>query len=334
MGGAADASDASRFGEVTDPATGDVVARVPLATATDVTRAVELAAQAGRSWAAASLSKRTDLLFRFRALVQDHRRSLAELVTREHGKVRSDAAAEVQRGLEVVDFACGVGELLNGEMSDQVSRGVDSYSLRQPVGVAAGITPFNFPVMVPMWMFPIALAAGNAFILKPSEQTPSASMLLARLLAALPKRAPPLRLGGPHPDGPQLRRQGPARPHLPARVEHAALGARRSRPAHPARRRAAAPELRADRKAPRAPGRESRDRAQAADALLLRPARRRDPLPECPGPASAMKVMAPSTEGRRPLGCAPARDARLSSLRMLGRARSYVWPPPTGRPPT
>ncbi|HTE62761.1 MAG TPA: CoA-acylating methylmalonate-semialdehyde dehydrogenase [Solirubrobacteraceae bacterium] len=174
--------------EVTESATGAVSARVPLATASIVDAAVRSAAVASQAWGSTSLSRRTQILFRFRDLVDRHRDELARLVTREHGKVLSDAAGEVQRGLEVVEFACGIGQLLKGEMSGQVSSGVDSYSLRQPLGVAVGITPFNFPVMVPMWMFPVALACGNAFVLKPSEQDPSASVRLGELLtqAGLP----------------------------------------------------------------------------------------------------------------------------------------------------
>ena len=122
-------------------------------------------------------------MFAFRELVDAHKDDLARLITREHGKVLSDATGEVTRGLEVVEFACGLGHLLKGEATPSVSSGVDSHSLRQPLGVVAGITPFNFPVMVPLWMAPVALACGNAFILKPSEQDPSPSLLLARLLA-------------------------------------------------------------------------------------------------------------------------------------------------------
>ena len=181
LGGAPDATPAARHGEVTDSATGELVARVPFAAREDVDRVVRAAAAAAPGWAATSLSRRADVLFRFRALVDAHRDELAATITREHGKVLSDAAGEVQRGLEVVDFACGVPHLSKGEMTASVSGGVDSYSLRQPVGVAAGITPFNFPVMVPLWMAPIAIACGNAFVLKPSEQDPSAAMLLAGL---------------------------------------------------------------------------------------------------------------------------------------------------------
>ncbi len=172
-----------RHGEVTESATGAVVARVPFGDATVVDRAVESAAAAFADWGTSSLSRRAKVLFAFRELVNRHRDELAAIVTREHGKVLSDAAGEVQRGLEVVEFACGVGEILKGEVSTQVSSGVDSYSLRQPLGVVAGITPFNFPVMVPMWMHPVAIACGNCFILKPSEQDPSVSMRIAELWA-------------------------------------------------------------------------------------------------------------------------------------------------------
>jgi malonate-semialdehyde dehydrogenase (acetylating)/methylmalonate-semialdehyde dehydrogenase len=191
IGGRPDAAVAERHAEVTESATGEVVARTPLADEALVDRAVQVAAEAAADWGAASLGRRTKVLFAFRQLMHAHRDELAELITREHGKVLSDAAGEVQRGLEVVDFACGVGQLLKGEFSGQVSRGVDSYSLRRPLGVVAGIVPFNFPVMVPMWMVPVALACGNAFVLKPSEQVPSASLLLAALLteAGLPDGA-------------------------------------------------------------------------------------------------------------------------------------------------
>jgi malonate-semialdehyde dehydrogenase (acetylating)/methylmalonate-semialdehyde dehydrogenase len=188
IGGALDERPAQRRGEVTESATGQVVAQVGFADTATVDRAVRIAAEAAVGWGQASLSTRTKVLFAFRELVHRHRDELARAITLQHGKVLSDAAGEVQRGLEVIDFACGLGHLLKGEMSGQVSRGVDSYSLRQPLGVVAGITPFNFPVMVPLWMVPVALACGNAFVLKPSEQDPAASMILARLLgeAGLP----------------------------------------------------------------------------------------------------------------------------------------------------
>jgi malonate-semialdehyde dehydrogenase (acetylating)/methylmalonate-semialdehyde dehydrogenase len=183
IAGAPDTSASERFGEVTESATGRVTARVPFATAQTVDRAVQSAAAAAVSWGQSSISQRAKVLFAFRELVNEHREELAAIVTREHGKVLADAMGEVQRGLEVVEFACGAGEILKGEMTPGVSRGVDSYSLRQPVGVMAGITPFNFPIMVPMWMHPVAIACGNAFILKPSEQDPSVSLRVAELWA-------------------------------------------------------------------------------------------------------------------------------------------------------
>jgi malonate-semialdehyde dehydrogenase (acetylating)/methylmalonate-semialdehyde dehydrogenase len=183
IGGQSDGGAPERYTDVTESATGAVVARVPHATPAIVDQAVQSAVDAAAGWGAASISKRTAVLFAFRELVHQHRDELARIITREHGKVLADAAGEVQRGLEVVEFACGLGHLLKGEMSSQVSGGVDSYSIRQPLGVVAGITPFNFPVMVPMWMLPVAVACGNAFILKPSDQDPSASLLLAELFS-------------------------------------------------------------------------------------------------------------------------------------------------------
>ncbi|HEX5909489.1 MAG TPA: CoA-acylating methylmalonate-semialdehyde dehydrogenase [Thermoleophilaceae bacterium] len=183
IGGAPDPAPADRHTDVTESATGRVIARVPMAGTDVVDRAVGAARAGADEWGQASIAARTKVMFAFRELVHAHREDLAALIVREHGKVFDDALGEVQRGLEVAEFACGVGELLKGAMSAQISRGVDSYSLPQPVGVAAGITPFNFPVMVPMWMFPVALACGNGFVLKPSEQDPSASLMLADLLA-------------------------------------------------------------------------------------------------------------------------------------------------------
>jgi malonate-semialdehyde dehydrogenase (acetylating)/methylmalonate-semialdehyde dehydrogenase len=183
IGGRPDNTPAERYNEVTESATGEVVTRVPLATPDVVDRAVQAAAAGFEEWGTSSISRRTKVLFAFRELVNAHRDDLARIITREHGKVLDDARGEVQRGLEVVEFACGVGEIQKGEISAQVSTGVDSYSLRQPLGVVAGITPFNFPIMVPMWMYPVAIACGNAFILKPSEQDPSVSLRVAELWA-------------------------------------------------------------------------------------------------------------------------------------------------------
>jgi malonate-semialdehyde dehydrogenase (acetylating) / methylmalonate-semialdehyde dehydrogenase len=166
---------------VFNPATGEETARLGLGTAADVDRAVASAAEAFEVWSRYPLGKHTAVLFRFRELLAAHTDELARLVSREHGKVVSDAAGEVGRGLEVVEFACGLPQLLKGEYSDQAATGVDVYSFREPLGVVAGITPFNFPVMVPLWMSPVAIAAGNAFVLKPSERDPSASLFLADL---------------------------------------------------------------------------------------------------------------------------------------------------------
>jgi malonate-semialdehyde dehydrogenase (acetylating) / methylmalonate-semialdehyde dehydrogenase len=142
---------------------------------------VQAAAEAGRQWGAASLTKRAQVMFAFRELVNAHKDELAALITREHGKVLADARGEIQRGIEVVEFACGIPQSLRGEHSDNVGGGIDNWSLRQPLGVCAGVTPFNFPAMVPLWMFPIAIACGNTFVLKPSERDPSPSLLLAEL---------------------------------------------------------------------------------------------------------------------------------------------------------
>jgi malonate-semialdehyde dehydrogenase (acetylating)/methylmalonate-semialdehyde dehydrogenase len=183
IGGKPSSGTAQRYGPVWNPATGEQQAQVVLGTSADVDDAVRAAAAAFADWSQASLAKRTKVLFAFRELVNARVDDLAAIVSDEHGKVRSDARGEVQRGLEVVEFACGIPQLLKGEYSDQVSTGVDLYSFRQPLGVCAGITPFNFPVMVPMWMHPIAIACGNTFVLKPSERDPSASVLVAELWA-------------------------------------------------------------------------------------------------------------------------------------------------------
>ena len=173
----------NRTGPVWNPATGEQQAEVTLASTEDVDLAVRVAADAFEHWSESSLSARTKVLFAFRELVNEHAQQLAEIIADEHGKVVSDALGEVQRGLEVVEFACGLPTLLKGDFSNQVSTGVDVFSFREPLGVCAGITPFNFPVMVPMWMHPVAIACGNTFVLKPSERDPSASMLVAELWA-------------------------------------------------------------------------------------------------------------------------------------------------------
>ncbi|HRA79142.1 MAG TPA: aldehyde dehydrogenase family protein, partial [Burkholderiaceae bacterium] len=184
---AAPTADA-RFAPVYNPATGAVTGQVALASAADADSAVRAAAAAFPGWAATPPLRRARVMFRFRELVEQHADELAACIVAEHGKVFSDAMGEVTRGLEVVEFASGIPQLLKGEFSEQVGTGIDMYSIRQPLGVCVGITPFNFPVMVPMWMFPVALACGNSFVLKPSERDPSASLLIARLLreAGLP----------------------------------------------------------------------------------------------------------------------------------------------------
>jgi malonate-semialdehyde dehydrogenase (acetylating) / methylmalonate-semialdehyde dehydrogenase len=181
IGGKPWTGTAERQGEIHDPATGQVSGHVDLATGEDVDAAVAAAREAFPAWRDSSLAKRANILFAFRELVHRNRDELAALISAEHGKVHSDAAGEVARGLEVVEFACGIPHLLKGGFSENVSTRVDSYSIRQPLGVVAGITPFNFPAMVPMWMFPVAIAAGNTFVLKPSEKDPSTSVRLAEL---------------------------------------------------------------------------------------------------------------------------------------------------------
>ncbi|MEV5767097.1 CoA-acylating methylmalonate-semialdehyde dehydrogenase [Micromonospora sp. NPDC052213] len=173
----------ARHGDVFDPATGRRTGQVALASAADVAVAVEAAERAARAWRDASLARRTAVLFAFRELVNARRDRLAEVITAEHGKVLADAAGEVQRGLEVIEYACGIPSALRGGFSENVSTEVDSYSLRQPLGVVAVISPFNFPVMVPLWFVPVAVACGNAVVLKPSEKDPGAALLLAEWFA-------------------------------------------------------------------------------------------------------------------------------------------------------
>jgi malonate-semialdehyde dehydrogenase (acetylating)/methylmalonate-semialdehyde dehydrogenase len=183
IGGKPTAGSSTRTSAVWNPATGQQQAEVVLANPTDVDEAVRAAAEAFQQWSQSSLSQRTKILFSFRELVNARIEDIAEIISDEHGKVVSDARGEVQRGLEVVEFACGIATLLKGDYSDQVSNGVDLYSFGEPLGVAVGITPFNFPAMVPMWMYPVAIACGNTFVLKPSERDPSASLLAAELWA-------------------------------------------------------------------------------------------------------------------------------------------------------
>jgi malonate-semialdehyde dehydrogenase (acetylating)/methylmalonate-semialdehyde dehydrogenase len=177
------ATDGAASAPVYDPATGQITKSVALGDASTVDAAVNAAQGAFAAWSATPPLRRAAVLFRFRELVLEHAERLAHIITSEHGKTLADARGEVQRGLEVVEFACGIPHLLKGEFSENVGRGVDSYSLRQPLGVCAGISPFNFPAMVPMWMFPVALACGNTFVMKPSEKHPSLALELAQLLA-------------------------------------------------------------------------------------------------------------------------------------------------------
>ena len=182
IGGRAVPARTQRYGEVTNPATGEVIRHVPLANAEDVDAAVAAATAAFPEWRASPPLRRARVLMRFRELMDTAKKDLAKIVTQEHGKTLADAEGSITRGIEVVEFASGIAHLLKGEFSENVGTDVDSWSLRQPVGVCAGITPFNFPAMVPMWMFPIALACGNAFILKPSERDPTLSLRMGELL--------------------------------------------------------------------------------------------------------------------------------------------------------
>ena len=184
-----DAKSGGRFGDVFNPTLGKLSARAPLASKAEVEAAIADSQAAFPGWGNTSPLTRARVMFRFKELVEKHMDELAVLVSSEHGKVLSDAKGSIQRGLEVVEFACGIPHLLKGEFSDSVSSGIDVYSMRQPLGVCAGITPFNFPAMVPMWMFPMAIACGNTFILKPSEKDPSCPLRLAELM--LEAGAPP-----------------------------------------------------------------------------------------------------------------------------------------------
>lgn len=188
INGAAFAGTQDRLGDIYDPAIGKVVHQVGLASKGEAEMAINAAAAAFPAWAATSPMRRARILFKFKQLLDENADKLAALITREHGKVLSDARGEVTRGIEVVEFACGIPHLLKGDYSEQVGTSIDTYSVRQALGVCAGITPFNFPAMVGMWMFPMAIACGNTFVWKPSERDPSASMLIAELFtkAGLP----------------------------------------------------------------------------------------------------------------------------------------------------
>ncbi|HXU99586.1 MAG TPA: CoA-acylating methylmalonate-semialdehyde dehydrogenase [Caulobacteraceae bacterium] len=181
VNGAAFAGASGRFGDVFDPNTGEIQAHVPLASAGDVDAAVQAAAKAQGPWAATNPQRRARVMFEFKRLVEARIDELAELLSSEHGKVLADARGDVQRGLDVIEFACGAPHVLKGEYTEGAGPGIDVYSMRQPLGVVAGITPFNFPAMIPMWMFGIAIAVGNTFVLKPSEKDPGVPVRLAEL---------------------------------------------------------------------------------------------------------------------------------------------------------
>ena len=183
IGGRAVPGEGTRSGDVFDPSAGTRARKVPFASAADVNAAVRAAAAAFPAWSRTPPVVRARVLFRFRELAEAKADVISRLITAEHGKILSDARGELTRGMEVVEFACGIPQLLKGELTEQVGRGVDAWSMRQPLGVVAGITPFNFPIMVPMWMWPVAIACGNTFVLKPSERDPSPSLEIARLLA-------------------------------------------------------------------------------------------------------------------------------------------------------
>src|SRR6476469_8637301 len=174
-------TQSGRYADVFNPAIGEPCARVALGTADEVGAAVAAAAAAFPAWSNTPPLARARVLFKYLQLCQQHTDEFAAMLTREHGKTFSDAQGEVARGIEIVEFAVGIPQLLKGEFTDQIARGIDAWAMRQPLGVVAGITPFNFPVMVPMWMFPVAIACGNTFILKPSERDPSPSLLVAEL---------------------------------------------------------------------------------------------------------------------------------------------------------
>ena len=182
------AGQSNRTADIINPATGEVVGKVPLANRGDVESAIAAAKDAFPAWAATTPSRRAAILFKYYNLLHQHKNELAELVTREHGKTLEDARGSVQRGIEVVEFACGMPHLLKGNYSEAVGTGIDNYSVRQPLGVCVGITPFNFPAMIGLWMFPLAIGCGNTFVLKPSERDPSCGLRLAELMheAGLP----------------------------------------------------------------------------------------------------------------------------------------------------
>ena len=182
IGGKQVAGTSGRFGDIYNPNIGEVQARVALATEAEVSAAVENAKSAFPAWAATNPQRRARVMFEFKRLLEANMEELAELLSKEHGKVIADSRGDVQRGLEVVEFACGIPHLQKGEFTEGAGPGIDMYSMRQPLGVCAGITPFNFPAMIPMWMFGVAIACGNTFVCKPSEKDPSVPLRLAELM--------------------------------------------------------------------------------------------------------------------------------------------------------
>ena len=179
--GKVEIGESGHYGDVFDPSTGMVQAKVSLANADEVNKAVKNSLKSFETWSATPSLKRARVMFKFRELLENNLKDLAKIVTSEHGKILTDAEGSIIRGMEVVEFSAGIPHLLKGEYTEQVGNGIDSWSTRQPLGVCAGITPFNFPAMVPMWMFPVAIACGNTFILKPSERDPSFGIKMAEL---------------------------------------------------------------------------------------------------------------------------------------------------------
>src|ERR1700682_147186 len=182
IGGEHTAGTSGRFGDVFNPATGEVQARVPLASRADLRQAVDAATKIFPQWAGLNPQRRARVMFNFKSLVEKNMDALAHLLSSEHGKVIADSKGDIQRGLEVIEFACAIPHLAKGEFTEGAGPGIDVYSMRQPLGVVAGITPFNFPAMIPMWMFGVAIACGNCFILQPSEKDPSVPLRLAELM--------------------------------------------------------------------------------------------------------------------------------------------------------
>ncbi len=272
VNGAAYAGDSARCGEVFDPNTGEVQARVGFASAADVDAAVKAAAAAQPAWAATNPQRRARVMFEFKRLVEARMDELARLLSSEHGKVIADARGDIQRGLEVIEFACGIPHALKGEYTEGAGPGIDVYSMRQPLGVVAGITPFNFPAMIPMWMFGVAIACGNAFVLKPSEKDPSVPVRLAELF---------LEAGGPAgraQRGARRQGRGGRHPHPSADPGGELRRLFRHRPVHLCHRRGAreagAGDGRGEEPRHRPAGRRPRPGGQGPDRRGLRLGRR------------------------------------------------------------